>query len=711
MTTSQSVVAQRINLLVGFELFAALCLSVVASTATLRAQTAVATLDGTVKDQSGAVLVGVTVTSINRATNEHRTTVSSDTGSYRLPQLLPGFYDVTGEMPGFKKTTISNMELRVQQTARLDIVLEVGEISETTEVIGQTPLLQSEEASVGNVIDQKRVVELPLNGRGFLQLAFLVPGVSQPGPNSRTSSDRGTFNGDSAISVGGNRENANVFLLDGTINTDRNYNMFAVGPSLDAVQEFKVEVNSYAAEFGGQGGGQINIITKSGTNSFHGSGWGFFRDAKLDAKNFFDRGDDPIPPFDRQQFGGAAGGRLIRDKLFWFTNYEGFRQTKAQTSLAPTPNAQTRSGDFSNYRDDAGNLVLIYDPNTTVADPNARSGYSRTPFPNNVIPASRINPVSTKLLAFMDLPNQPTTLSRGIGYFFNNFPRVESQDSMTNRIDYVISQSDRLFGRYSFSNERANIPSGFTGQAGDNRPLVQNVTLSESHTFGPTMFNDFRFGGMRFRNFKLPETAGKVDIHKLIGITGADDVSGDPDRWGVPAISIADVGVGWGGGAVSNQRNNSFHFVDTFSIILGKHSLKFGEDILREQLNVRDSRSSPQGSMGSYGRYTNLPDNPGNTGSSLAQFLLGIMDYQQIQRGDPQLYMRRTQFALHVNDDYKATPNLTLNLGLRWEYVQPWVEKYDHFSMNAWFGTYGAPRRCSKSLMDNLTRWEELTSP
>src|SRR5262249_24374619 len=155
-------------------------------------------------------------------------------------------------------------------------------------------------------------------------------------------------------------------------------------------------------------------------------------------------------------------------------------------SLAPTPNAQTRSGDFSNYRDDAGNLILIYDPLTTVVDPKTRSGYSRTAFPNNIIPATRINPVSTNLLKFIDLPNQATSLSRGIGYFFNNFPRVENQDAMTNRMDWVISPSDRFFGRYSFSNENANIPGAFTGLAGNVEPLVQNVTLSESHTFGPT---------------------------------------------------------------------------------------------------------------------------------------------------------------------------------------------------------------------------------
>src|SRR6266571_5120557 len=185
-----------------------LCLATLLSIPSIQAQTAVATLDGTARDESGGVLVGVSVTAINRATNETKTTVTSQTGDYRIPQLLPGFYDISAELPGFKKFTVSNIELRVQQTARVDLVLQVGDVKDTVEVIGQAPLLQTEEASVGTVIDQKRVVQLPLNGRGFLQLAFLIPGVSQSGPGGRTATSRGTFNGDSAISVGGNRENA-----------------------------------------------------------------------------------------------------------------------------------------------------------------------------------------------------------------------------------------------------------------------------------------------------------------------------------------------------------------------------------------------------------------------------------------------------------------------------------------------------------------------
>lgn len=688
----KSLSASRIRFLIGPSLMVFLCSLALAPS--LRAQTAVSTLVGTVKDQSGAVVLGANITCTSRTTSERKVTVTTDAGDYRIPQILPGFYDVSAEAQGFKKTTVSNIELLVQQTGRVDIVLQVGEVSDTVEVTGMAPLLQSEEASVGNVIDQKRVVQLPLNGRGFLQLAFLVPGVSQAGgTGGRTAEERGTFNGNSAISVGGNRENANVFLLDGTMNTDRNFNMFAVGPSVDAIQEFKVQVNNYSPEFGGQGGGQVNVVTKSGTNSFHGAGWGYFRDAKFDAKNFFDRPDRPIPPFDRQQFGVAAGGRIIRDKVFWFSNYEGFRQTKAQTVQAQTPTAKVRSGDFSDFRDAAGNLILIYDPLTTRPDPTARTGFTRNPFPNNIIPADRIDPVAVALLKYIDLPNQSTVLPKGTGLFFNNFPRQEEQDQMTHRIDYIRSTSSRIFGRYSVTDENAKIPREFTGQGRLRQPRAQNLTLSESHTFGNSMFNEFRFGYMRFRLFKLQENARKADIVKQLGIKNAEAISGDPDRWGVPNISLVDAGISWGDGefgGTSNARNNSFHFVDTFSMIRGNHSLKFGGDILRDQLNNRSVNFST-GLLSVNGRYTQLPDRGGVTGSSIAQFLLGYSDNQNIPRGNAQLYMRRTQFAFHINDDYKVTPNLTLNVGLRWEYIQPWVEKYDNFSMSAFFGTYGGP--------------------
>ncbi len=659
----------------------------------LNAQTAVANLVGTVTDESGAAVAGALITAINRGTNEQKQTVTEHDGSYRIPQLLPGVYDVSAEMRGFSKTEVSNVELQVQQTGRIDMRLKVGQVSQVTQVTGEAALLQSEEASVGNVIDQQRIVDMPLNGRAFLQLAYLVPGVAQIAPGSRTTTERGTTYGDSSISIGGNRENANVFLLDGTINTDRNFNSFAIGPPVDAIQEFKVEVNSYAPEFGGQGGGQINVITKSGTNALHGAGWGFFRNSALDAKNFFDLANQPIPYFSQKQSGVALGGRIIKDKLFWFGSYEGLRITKAQTSLAPTPNAQVRGGDFSNYRDSSGNLIPIYDPSTTQTSSSATSGYVRSPFPGNVIPTSRISPISTALLKYIDLPNQATTLPKGQGYFFNNFPLGENDDQTTDRIDYIANEKDRFFGRYSFSNENALDPMSFTNQGLLHQPGVQNLTLSESHVFSATKFNDFRAGFMRFKNYILSENADKNNVLASLGIANSADVNSDPNRWGVPNITLSSDGLNWGDGefgGTSNQRDNSFDYVDTFTMIHGHHSLKFGTEFIRDQLNNKTINYAT-GALYFSGQYTQLPDSPGNTGSSLAQYLLGLTDEQNIPRGNAQLYMRRWQMAFHANDDIKVTPNLTINIGLRWEYIQPWVEKYNHFAMVGFFQMYGGP--------------------
>jgi hypothetical protein len=667
-------------------------MALIAATFSLYAQTAVANLVGAVTDESGAAVAGAQVTAINRGTHEQKQTITEQDGSYTIPQLLPGAYDVTAEAKGFKKTTVLNIELQVQQTGRIDISLKVGEVTQTVEVSGVAPLLQTEESSVGNVIDQQRIVEMPLNGRSFLQLAYLVPDTAQIAPGSRTTSERGTTYGDSAISIGGNRENANVFLLDGTINTDRNFNTFAIGPPVDAIQEFKVEVNSYAPEFGGQGGGQINVITKSGTNAFHGSGWGFFRNSDLDAKNFFDL-PGPIPYFSQQQFGMTAGGRIIRNKLFWFGSYEGLRITKAQTSLAETPNAQVRTGDFSNYRDASGNLLLIYDPATTVACSSCTSGYTRTPFPGNIIPASRISPISTALLKYIDLPNQSTALPKDIGYFFNNFPKNEDDDQTNDRVDYIPTDKDHIFARYSFTNEYALNPLSFTGEGLLHQPGVQNVTFSESHVFSPTKFNDFRFGFMRFKNAILSENANKNNVIGPLGIANSGSVTSDPNRWGVPNITLSDVGVNWGDGefgGTSNQRDNSFDTLDTFTMIRGRNTFKFGGELLRDQLNNKTVNYAT-GLLGFSGRYTQLPDSPGNSGSSIAQYLLGLTDDQNVPRGNPQLYMRRWQMALHFNDDIKLTANLTLNVGIRWEYIQPWTEKYNNFAMVGFFQMYGGP--------------------
>ena len=369
-----------------------------------------ATLLGDVTDATGATVSDAKVTARNVDTNVERTTVSDERGAYRLDFLPVGRYDVTIEHAGFRRRTANGVVLQVDQSVRVDATLEVGEVVQEVSVQAAAPLLQTDSSAVSSVIERRQVQDLPLNGRQFLQLALLVPGAVPAPPGSRQASERGTLS--SAINVNGNREGSNLFLIDGTLNTDPNFNTFVISPNVDSIQEFRVETNSYSAEFGQQAGGQINLITRGGANGFHGSAFEFLRNSALDAKNLFDRpAPAKIPPFRQNQFGGTFGGRIIRDKTFFFTSYEGFRAVKAQTAIAVVPDGALRRGDFSSRRNAQGQVTPIFDPFSTRLNPNFNSAspagpanpqYLRDQFPGNVIPDARIDSVARGILQYVD---------------------------------------------------------------------------------------------------------------------------------------------------------------------------------------------------------------------------------------------------------------------------------------------------------------------
>ncbi|MEO8661431.1 MAG: carboxypeptidase-like regulatory domain-containing protein, partial [Bryobacteraceae bacterium] len=303
------------------------------------AQMSTAGLRGDVLDPSGNVIPKVNVAAINTATRREFKTLTSGEGAYNLPFLPAGFYDVAFIAPGFSRQLIPGIKLEVGQVARLDAHLEVGSVQQTVSVNGESPLIQSSDATVGTVVVESQIRNLPLNGRKFLDLTLLVPGANPSPGGSRQQTLRGTFT--SAINVNGSRETSNVYLMDGTLNHDVNYNTFVISPNVDSIQEFRVETNNYSAEFGQQSGAQINLVTKSGTNSLHGTLSEFLRNSALDAKNLFDRPQPAsIPAFRQNQFGGTLGGPIRRDRTFFFSSYEGFRQVQAQTSIAIVPNAQ-----------------------------------------------------------------------------------------------------------------------------------------------------------------------------------------------------------------------------------------------------------------------------------------------------------------------------------------------------------------------------------
>ena len=401
------------------------------ATAALYAQVPTADLSGIVTDSTGAAISGAAVTITNTGTAAARTSNTNGEGGYSLSSLNPGRYTMLVEAKGFKRAERKDIELQVGQAARLDYTLDIGNVSETVEVSGGAPVLETENATVGTVIENRRIVELPLNGRNYLQLASLTPGVTTNGPASSQGQQRmGGARNSFALNVAGQRTSFNHYSLDGIENTDPNFNTYAFLPSVDALQEFKVESGTYGVEYG-RGLSQVNATTKSGTNEFHGVLFEFLRNSDLDAKNFFDSKIKPIPPFKRNQFGATLGGPVSipkvfngKNRLFFFFDYEGLRERKALTQNFSLPPAIDRTGNFSSYS------TILYDPLTRVLDANGAI-VSQQVFPGNVIPANRIQKASQILLQrYFPLPTGP-------GYnnnFISNEGRRNDGDQYTGQI-------------------------------------------------------------------------------------------------------------------------------------------------------------------------------------------------------------------------------------------------------------------------------------
>src|SRR5215510_3440679 len=375
----------------------------------LAAQGVRATIVGRVTDDTGAVVPGAKITITNVGTNESRSVVANDNGEYAIPQLSPGQYTLTVEYAGFNTVVRSGIVLETNQQARLDVVLKVGTLTEEVQVSAATPLVTTENATLGNVVDQKKIVELPLNGRDYLQLAFLQPNVFVTAQGSNLG-----FRG--GINVAGNSEIANQYLLDGVDNNDETTNQPLHRPILDAVREFKVLTGTYSAEYGRQAGGQVIVTTQSGTNAFHGSAWEFHRNSALDARNFF---APQKPSFRRNQFGGVLGGPIKKERTFFFAAYEGQRRGQQEASLATVPSAAFKNGDFSSLP-------------TSIRDPLTGSAFS-----GNRIPPERWSKQGAGLLALYPAPNRlgsPNFVSAAAGRYKIN--------QLSGRVDHRLSEND-----------------------------------------------------------------------------------------------------------------------------------------------------------------------------------------------------------------------------------------------------------------------------
>ena len=646
-------------------LWAALAL---AATNTLSAQT-LGDISGEVRDSSGAVISGVTVTVTNQGTNATRTTTTNDSGLYAFPALVPGPYKIKAEKAGFKVANTEQIDLQVQQQARMDVTMTIGQVSESIEVSASAAQLSTENATVGTVVGQKQIVELPLNGRNYLQLTALAPNVSYGFPTSgqsdaRQGGDRSAQN----ISVAGMRNNFNRFTLDGVENTDPNFNSYVINPSAEALQEFKVQTGVYPAEFG-RGATQINVSTKSGTNQFHGAAYEFLRNKALDARpyDFIGR---PFAknPFKWNQFGFTLGGPVWipklfngKNKLFFMTNYEWFRQRLNTQGLFNLPTAAVRSG---NYNETTGG---IFDPLTRSVQGGTTTA---TQFPNNTIPQSRIHPTSVKLLEFYPAPNGP-----GFTQNYNvSQGRPINKDQFIQRFDFNESSNSQWFGRYSRSDE--NQTSEALAQNGT--AIVTKATqwmATNTRVLSNAIVNETRFGFTKFYNTTGPQLAFTRDVVGSLGIRGL--ASGPPVQWGIPGIVIAGYsGFGNSSEGPYENDNSAMQIINNLSWIRGKHSFKFGGEIRRDAYN----QVGNQFARGEFQFTNQATRNPGLTGAAaggnaFADYQLGLLNQSEAAVAIATAKFRSTGFAFYVDDTWRVTSKLTLALGLRYENTPPWTDQ------------------------------------
>lgn len=623
----------------------------------------VAEITGTIQDATRGVLPGVSVTVTNEATNAERHAVSNSDGNYAFPALPPGRYTVALALEGFQTQTRRNIVLQVQQVARLDFTLEAGAVTESVEVTAGAALLATEDSTVGQVIENKRIVELPLNGRSYLQLTALTPGVNI---NSSASAGATSFQGGNRarqqISINGQRGQFNHYTLDGIENTDPNFNTYILLPSVDALQEFKVQSATYPAEFG-FGVTQINVTTKSGTNQFHGVLFEYLRNHRFDAKNFFDSKTEPIPPFSRNQFGGTFGGPIFHDRLFFFGNYEGLREDKALTRLSNVPTNALRAGDFAGQQP-------IYDPATRTVQPDGTISAQR--FPNNQIPRSRMDAKALLAMPFWPEVNLPGD-SRN---YLSNESREARSDQVLLRMDYVQSDAMSWYGRSSWAKEREYTPAAFPGQGTWTNTRPDQVLLGNTWVISSSLVGSARFGWSRLDNGMLGVNSYVNDLNTDLFQFPGINVSNDPAFWGRPTFGVTGYS-GFGDRThIYLTHNNIFELANDLTWIRGKHVLKMGLSIK----NVHYNQLGNQFALGGFNFDGSATENPASrtgTGDPMADFLLGLpsQSYTAVQPADARL--RSTYWSGYIGDSWRVSSKLTVDLGLRYEYLPPFRDLND----------------------------------
>ena len=658
--------------------------------AALLAQEVRASLSGLITDKTSAPIVGAEILISNTATNASLRAESSSTGNYVLPFLPPGIYTLTVQLKGFKKFVRQNIILQAQDRARVDVELEIGDLSQSVTVSDAVSLLETESASRSQIIANELIQNVPTQGRNPFQIAWSAAGVIKTGDWRYLRSF--DIAGTTGISINGGKNRENEVLLDGISNVRGDRTVIHV-PTMETVQEFKVLTNTYDSQYGRTGGGIISIVTKSGGNLFHGNAFEYFQAEELNAnQSELNRTGVKKPPMNINAFGLQASGPVWipklfdgRNKLFWLVSYEGMRQRSADPGTLTVPLTAWRGGDFSTLLNAQGASVAVYDPLTTEANG------TRQAFPNNRIPANRIHPVASAALGYYIPPTSPGEGPARINNYIYPSRWVANLDQWTGRMDYVVNSHNNLFFRYGqnpFQEFRGLVwPERSVAESSGNTPLNRNGrnwTADWTSTLTPSTTFNLRAGLARWEEAGGNGYGTGFDPRKL-GF--ADSLVGQFSVLQFPGFGLGSYAQIGNGRPISPGTNDAYTLQPNLSHVSGKHFLKFGAEI-RE---FRDNRANPGNASGFYNFGKNWTQARANTadavsGNELATFLLGIPTNASVDRGIDTAFTNR-YYALFVQDDWKLNPRLTLNLGLRWDYETPLVERYDRmlrgFDFNA----------------------------
>ena len=644
----------------------------------LRAQLGRGTILGTVTDSSGASVPNATVVITNGGTSVSLKTQTNVEGFYTSPGLVIGEYSVEVEAQGFKRFVRSGITLDLDQKAQVNIRLEVGAATQSVEVRADATMVDTESATAGNVVAEREIQDLPLNGRNAFSMLELTPGViNNTNPVNAGFGSRGYEVAN--VSINGGASGYNSFTIDGGNNNNTVLNEVNANPAVESIAEFKVLSNTMSAEYGFTLGGVVNVATKGGTNALHGTAYEYFRNNALDARTAF----ATTTPFLRyNQYGGTAGGPVWlpkiyngRSRTFFFFNYEGYLQHLQSTGFATVPTLLERSGNFSQTRTALGALYPIYDPASTIQNPSG-NGWTRTLFPGNIIPSNRFDPVTLKLLSYVSLPNTtPINQYTNQNNFYNVAGTGLTSHQVMLRFDQRISSRNQMYVRYMdfyhhpLASTGGVVPWVISGR--DDRYKTRNFILSDTHTVSASIVNDLRLSLARqYFTYESPSVGG--DWPQNLGLPASFPA------YTVPGITGTTFTIG--GQFPGNFRSGlTSQLYDGVTIVRGMHTLKTGIEIRRNQGNTGNLVPCDSGNWGFGGSLTQNPASPNGTGYSFAQFLVGAVGSGTINcYGDQTL--KNTSASPFIQDDWKASRRLTLNIGLRYDYQQPAYESHNRES-------------------------------